>query len=95
MAINFTPSPGFMLLKITEQPSGEILMTTDTDKTPASQGVVIAVGEEYVHHSGEHINTKVKIGDLVIFKPYGTDTLYLDGEEFRIISFENLRGVLK
>ena len=92
--ISFLPSPGFILLKITEKQSDVILVATDNDKTPASQGEVVAIGGPKLHESGGYFESHVKVGDIVVFKPYGVDSIYLNNIEHRIIPFENVRGVL-
>jgi len=91
----FIPAPGYILLKITEPQSETILVAQDTDKTPASTGIVVAVGGEYFHEGGKYIECPVKVGDLAVFKPYSVDSIYLNNEEHRIVSFSNIRGVLK
>ena len=93
--LRFTPSPGYILLKITEPQSETIMVAQDTDKTPASMGEVIATGEEYFHEGGKYIKCPVKVGDQVVFKPYGIDSIYLNNTEHRIVPFQNIRGVLK
>ena len=93
--ISLIPAPGFILLKIIETQSDNLLVVMDTDKTPASTGTVVAVGGEYFHEGGKYIECPVKVGDLAVFKPYGVDSIYLNNEEHRIVPFSNIRGILK
>ena len=93
--ISLIPAPGFILLKIVETQSDTLLVAMDTDKTPASTGVVIAVGAPALHESGGYYEAKVNMGDLVVLKPYGVDSIYLNNDEHRIVPFSNIRGILK
>ena len=93
--ISFQPSPGFILVKIVGEEPQEVDIVQDTDKTPASTGEVIAIGAPALHESGGMYESHVKVGDLIVFKPYGIDSIMIDNEEHRIISFLNIRGVLK
>lgn len=91
----FIPSPGYILLKIIgKETTSDIDVAQDTDKTPASKGLVLAVGGPALHESGGYWQTEVKVNDVIIFKPYGIETLYLNNEDCRIISFDNIRGIL-
>ncbi len=90
----FTPSAGFILIKIKETNSSPIETVKDLDKDPVSTGEVISIGATKLHESGEYYGTQVKVGEMIVFKPYGIDTLVLDTEEYRIVPFENVRGVL-
>lgn len=92
--ITFTPSSGFILLKTVDKDTSNttIDIAEDTNKMPASKGVVIAVGETKLHESGSLIEAKAKVGDLVLFKPFGADIVQLNNEDYRIVPFENIRG---
>ena len=68
--IRFSPSPGFILIKVQEEDQQEILTVQDPEKTPASQGVVVAVGGPRLHESGGFYEAHVKVGDVVVFKPF-------------------------
>jgi len=92
--IRFSPSPGFILIKVQEEENQEILTVQDPDKTPASQGLVIAVGGPYLHSSGGYVEIKVKKGDLVVFKPYSIDSIMIDNETHRIVHNDNIRGTI-
>ena len=91
----FIPSPGFVLIKVQDEEQQDILIVQNSEKTPASRGVVVAVGEPKLHESGKYCESRTKIGDLIIFKPYGIIELMLNNESHRIIDFDNIRGVLK
>ena len=90
----FTPSAGFILVKIADNKSQDILVAQDSDKTPSSQGTVVAIGAPKLHISGGYYLPTVAVGDTVVFKPYGIDSIMIDNEEHRIVDFDNIRGKL-
>ena len=90
----FTPSNGFVLIKPIEQKSEALDVARDPDKQPAQMGTVIAIGGLKLHESGGYFESGLKVGDIVVFKPYGIDKIYLNSEEHVIIPFENVRGTL-
>lgn len=91
----FTPSSGFILLKIIDEQTPTLDTVNDPDKKPAAIGKVIAVGSAKLHESGGFFESRVDVGDTVVFKPYGVDEIYLNNIEHRIVPFENIRGVLE
>ena len=93
--IRFEPSSGYILIKVTKEEDQYILTVQDPEKAPASQGIVVAIGAPKLHEAGGYYEAKVNVGDTIIFKPYGIDSLMLNDEEHRIISFDNVRGILK
>ena len=91
---NFIPSPGYILLEITEEDSK--LLHAPTAEGPASRGKVLVVGKPHLHSAGKFkIETDVKVGQTIVFKTYGTDTIYLDNKEYKIVPFDGIRGILK
>ena len=37
----------------------------------------------------------MKVGDLIAFRRYGEDKLFLDGKEFMFVTFADILGVIK
>lgn len=95
-AQTFTPYPGFILVKLIEQKSSSSYQEAyDSDKDPIATGEVVSLGEPGLHESGVELVPHVKVGDMIYFKPYGVDKIFLDSVEHRIVSFNNIRGTLK
>jgi len=91
--IGFAPAPGFILVEVT-QTKNDVILVADEEGTPSNIGIVVKVGKETIHQSGQVYGVDVKKGDSIVFKPYGIEKIYLNGKEHNIISFDNLRGVL-
>ena len=88
--IGFTPSAGYILVKELEDNSE--IVTANTQNS--NRGKVMAIGRDIPHISGEHfIKPSVNVGDTIIFRPH-TDKVNIDNEEYFIIPFDNIRGVL-
>lgn len=90
----FEPYLGFLLVKPLESQSEKLLTAPSTDNSPVTQGRVVAVGEPYIHESGKIIEMALKKGDIIVFKTFPSETIYLDNEEYRIIPFDGIRGKL-
>jgi chaperonin GroES len=74
-------------------PSGIIIPDT-IDKEKPEQGRVIAVGTGRRSDNGDIIPMSVKVGDTVLFSKYGYDDVKVDGEEYLIVSENNILAIL-
>jgi chaperonin GroES len=78
-----------------KSPSGIIIPDTVSKEKP-EQGKVIAVGDGKWNEDGDKkIPVRVKVGDTVVFSKYGYDEIKVDGEEFYIVSENNILAVIK
>lgn len=75
-------------------PSGIIIPDT-ADKEKPEQGTVVAVGPGKRAEDGKLIPMSVKIGDKVMFSKYGYDELKFEGNEYFVVSENNILVVLK
>lgn len=91
--ISFTPHAGYILVKVLGVETSEIDIVKDTDKTPADRGIVLAIGGPKRHEAGGFYESGVKVGDRVVFKPYGITEYTYNNEICRIIDFDNVRGI--
>ena len=73
--------------------SGIILVDKDPDRI--TRGTVVATGDKKFSkdHSTE-IPYEVSLGDTVLFKQYGKDRLEYDGIVHRIVTEEDILGIL-
>ena len=55
----------------------------------------MVVGADKLHPSGVFMESGVSTKDVVVFKTFGSDDLKLDGVGYKIVPFENIRGVIK
>src|SRR5262245_15769430 len=74
--------------------SGIIIPETVSREKP-EQGKVIAVGEGKYDDNGKLIPIRVKVGDKVIFSKYGYDEIKIDGEEYLVVSENQILAVIK
>lgn len=73
--------------------SGIVLPGSAAEKP--NQGVVVAVGQGRVLNNGELQAMSVKEGDKVLFGPYASNTIKIDGEELLIMSESEIYAVLE
>lgn len=90
------PSPGYVVLdpveKDTRTASG--LMLPEQVQEEPLIGIVLAFGgpvhlREMVKHS------PVEEGDKAVYKKYKEQSIKIKGEEYRIVAFEDIIGVIK
>lgn len=74
-------------------PGGIIL--TDSAKEKPSKGTVIAVGNGKRTEDGKTVPVDVKVGDLVLFGQYSGSAVKIDGEEYLIMSENEIFGILR
>jgi chaperonin GroES len=74
--------------------SGIILPET-AGKEATKQGVVEAVGEGKLLENGQRQPMSVKVGDRVIFKSYMPTDVKIEGEEFLILSENDILAIIE
>jgi len=80
-------------LEADEKTAGGIVLP-DTAKEKPKEGKVIALGEGKTLDSGEHCEFEVKVGDRVIFASYSGNEVTVDGEEYLLMSEEDILAVI-
>ena len=95
--VRFTPAPGFVLVRPTDRDkSSELdIAGAKDEKEESRQGEVVSVGEHILHQSGKLIFSPVDKKDRIVFRLYGSETLYLENVKYLIVPFDGVRGVLK
>ncbi len=83
------------LLEEQEVTTFGIILPETVDKEKKAQGEVIAVGPGKLLDSGARAQMDVKVGDVVIFKKWGGDEVEIEGEEYKIVSQEDILAVLE
>lgn len=77
-----------------EKTAGGILLP-ETAKDKPKEGKILAVGEGKVNDKGERQKMTLKVGDRVLFTSYaGTEVKY-QGEEFLIMSENDVLAVIQ
>ena len=81
-------------LEAEEKTKGGIILP-DTAKEKPREGEVLAVGEGELNKDGKRKDFQVKQGDRVIFSSYAGTEVKLGGEEYLIISEDDILGVVE
>ncbi|MDO9318029.1 MAG: co-chaperone GroES [Gammaproteobacteria bacterium] len=73
--------------------AGGIVLPGSAAEKPA-QGEVLAVGPGKVMENGEKRPVDLKVGDIVVFGKYASNTVKIDNEELLILSESEIYGVI-
>ena len=96
MAINLKPLGDRVLVEPVEEKEtkkGGIIIP-DTAKEKPTEGVVRALGTGKIDDNGKKIPFEVKVGDRVLVSKYGGTEIKLDGKEYKILSSDDILGVV-
>jgi chaperonin GroES len=96
MAINLKPLGDRVLVEPVEEKEtkkGGIIIP-DTAKEKPTEGVIRALGTGKTDDSGKKVPFEVKVGDRVLVSKYGGTEIKLDGKEYKILSSDDLLGVV-
>lgn len=74
--------------------SGIVLPDT-MDKEKPEQGEVLAIGPGKLLENGSRSEMNVKVGDKVVFKKYSPDDIKVDGEEYLVISENDILAIIE
>lgn len=71
------------------------IVLPETAKEKPKEGKVIAVGDGKLLKNGERAKCPIKKGDRVIFSSYGGTEVKIDGEEYLLMSEEDILAVIE
>ena len=77
-----------------EKTKGGIILP-DTAKEKPREGEVLALGEGALDKNGKRQDFQVRAGDRVIFSSYAGTEVKLSGDEYLIISEDDILGVVE
>jgi len=80
-------------LEAEEKTAGGIVLP-DTAKEKPRQGKVLSLGEGKLLESGKRAPFQVKEGDRVLFSSYAGNEVTVDGEEYLIMTEEDILAVV-
>lgn len=81
--------------KAEEQTKSGIFLP-DTAKEKPQKGEIVAVGEGRWDDEGDkRVPLDVKVGDVVIYKEWGKTSIKIDGEEYFIMSQNDILAVVQ
>jgi chaperonin GroES len=78
-----------------EKTKSGIVLPDTIDKEKPQKGEVIAIGEGKITDSGNKIEMQVKVGDQVLFKKYSPDEIKVDGEEYLVMTQNDIIAIVK
>lgn len=73
--------------------SGIVLPDT-VDKEKKAEGEVMAIGPGKLLENGSRASMEVAVGQKILFKKWGGDEVEVDEEEYKIISQEDVLGII-
>jgi len=77
-----------------EKTKGGIVLP-DTAKEKPKEGIVEAVGEGKVLENGERSKLQVKKGDRVLFSSYAGTEIRIGGEEYLVMSEDEILAIIE
>lgn len=93
---NVKPLAGYALVKPMEAETRTAsgLVLPDTVSERPAQGKVVAVGPAKKHPEHEE-KAEFKVGDTVIYKKWGGDEIKFEGEELKLVKFEDVMAIVE
>ncbi|WP_347273394.1 co-chaperone GroES [Candidatus Kuenenia sp.] len=94
--MNVKPLGEKILLKRLEaegKTAGGILLP-ETAKEKPKQGTIIVLGDGKLLENGERARFQVKNGDKVLFNSYGSTEVKIDGDEYLLMSEDDILAVI-
>lgn len=82
-------------IKEEEITASGIVLPDTMDKEKKSQGEVISVGPGKLLENGHRAQMEVKVGEVILYKKWGGDEVKVDGQEYKIITQEDVLAVLE
>ena len=70
------------------------IVLPEAAKEKPKQGTVIALGDGKQLESGEKAPFQVKVGDTVLFSSYGGTEVTVDGEEYLLMSEDDILAII-
>ena len=93
--MKFKPLHDKVLVRRTEEEevsAGGIVLPGSATEKP-SQGEVAAVGPGKRQENGDLLPIGVSVGDIVVFGQYGGNEIKIDGEDYLILSENDIFGI--
>jgi chaperonin GroES len=96
MAIQLKPLGDRILVEAVEDENNNKsgILIPDTAKEKPTEAIVRALGTGKTNDEGKRIPFDVKIGDRVLTSKYGGTEVKLEKKDYRILSSEDILGVM-
>jgi chaperonin GroES len=88
----YEPLGDFVLIEVIEETADMIgdIVVPEIAKAPSNKGRVMSVGEGRVI-GNQLVAIPLKPGDVVLFSKYGAEEIKLDGEDFLLIRYDEIK----
>ena len=95
--VNIKPLEDKVLVEITEteNTTASGLVIPDSAMVKRQESTVVAVGPGRMDDDGDRIPVDVKVGDVVIFSPYGGTELKYEDKEYLLLSARDLLAIVE
>jgi chaperonin GroES len=71
------------------------IIIPDTAKEKPAEGKIVAVGQGALNNDGVRVPLEVKTGDRILFGKYGGQEINVEGEEYLIMSEQEVLCVIE
>ncbi len=71
------------------------IIIPDTAKEKPAEGKIVAVGAGALNNDGVRVPLEVKVGDRILFGKYGGQEIKVEGEEYLIMSEQEVLCVIE
>ena len=71
------------------------IIIPDTAKEKPAEGKIVAVGQGALNNEGVRVPLEVKKGDRILFGKYGGQEINIEGEEYLIMSEQEVLCVIE
>ncbi|MBW2604066.1 MAG: co-chaperone GroES [Deltaproteobacteria bacterium] len=71
------------------------IIIPDTAKEKPAEGKIVAVGQGALNNDGKRVPLEVKKGDRILFGKYGGQEIKVEGEEYLIMSEQEVLCVIE
>jgi len=78
-----------------EMTKSGIVLPDTIDKEKPEKGEVVAVGQGRLLDNGQVAKMSVKVGDKVMFKKYTPDEIKVDGEEYLVLTENDIIAIIE
>ena len=97
MALNVKPLGDRVLVEAAEEKEvkkGGIIIP-DSAKEKPMESIVVALGTGKTDDNGKKVPFEVSVGDRILTSKYGGTEIKIDGQEYKILSVDDILAVIK
>jgi chaperonin GroES len=88
----YEPLGDFVLIEVIEEAADMIdgIVVPEIAKAPSNKGKVISIGEGRII-GNQLVPIPLKPGDVVLFSKYGAEPISLDGNDFLLLRYDEIK----